>query len=457
MPISVSASEVKLIPNMRSVMHIDEADTTLGYVLSAAVAELGTVAEAGTTGKFLCSALPDYLDAPFVLKRSVGDDLVVGAIKIRGASMYYYGVPAPKVINFTPPARGEYQPVADWQTVNVTLDGLLSASPLEDTETAKLKTKFEQILSVTPLFAEPKLTKAILLEKHAAKGFAANFKQALIAAEKREREAAKQKGANAQDAGVSAGAGQDAKKRWAEITAAILSHEADFMGKFFPESFFVVGTSEQQEAMKAQFKGLNEEEALLESLEKFIDKNREAPQLVNVLFEELLEKKPVAEAPPRQRAEPNRFEAGAARGTARSAGGRGEKRASTEGNGGAEETAMPEEEEPVKQKPRRGRPPGQRKEPTEDKPKEGTSTKKDVATAARIQQLVQGARAHPPRPPAMRAASSHIFLTRARFSRAQRTPSSRPGRRPTSPRRRRCARASPRSRASSRTSRTRWT
>ena len=120
--LTVKPDEVKIIPNMRSLFSIDECDTSVGYVLSAGVVELGTFARAASTCSFWCTAKPDYIDCPFVLSRSVGDDLIVGAIKLRGEDIYYHGVPAPKVKSFTAPSRGDIHMAELWVNVKASLD-----------------------------------------------------------------------------------------------------------------------------------------------------------------------------------------------------------------------------------------------------------------------------------------------------------------------------------------------
>ena len=63
----------------------------------------GDLHSTGVLGNKVSVLEPHTITCPFVLERNEGADLVVFAIKHRGALHYYYGVPVDAVAAFKPP------------------------------------------------------------------------------------------------------------------------------------------------------------------------------------------------------------------------------------------------------------------------------------------------------------------------------------------------------------------
>ena len=222
--IPVKVSEQKVHENFGSVLYMDEKDTGHYFTSSAVVCELGNAYPAGVQGYKLVPEAPDWMDAPFLLKTTTANDLIVGAFKHRGGQMYYYGVWAEKVKEFKKPSTGQAPDVASlWVTVKVTSEVCEAVEDLTDTETASLKANFEAILAMNPIFKENELTTARKLGNWANRPYEDNVKKVVTKAEMRERKTAAEHAQG--DTEQNKGGGAEALARWKEVREALLSHK----------------------------------------------------------------------------------------------------------------------------------------------------------------------------------------------------------------------------------------
>ena len=132
---------------------------------------------------------PKLCCCPFVLHRSEGGDLIVGAFKHRGDVAYFYGVPAERVKSFKEPVLpARFEEESTWLTVKVSSAMVRSISVLENTESAKLLDNFEAIMKLTSIFKAVKLISAKVTAKWVGQSsFATVVKTVVTAAEGRER------------------------------------------------------------------------------------------------------------------------------------------------------------------------------------------------------------------------------------------------------------------------------
>ena len=215
-PISVrlEPENVRLTHDLASIFHLQGSDFACWFTLTAAATPHEDIFNAETQGHRIVRKEPEMLPVPFVL-HFTGDaeDMVVFAYKHRNATAYFYGVSATKVKDFEPPAKAaDFKEALLFRTVRCSEETVSHATGLIDTESVKFRAKFVQILVLTQMFNQVKLTSLSAIDKwQNEKSFLEIMKVVLEKAEIAERKLAKDKGDKAADASVSGDGGGDAK------------------------------------------------------------------------------------------------------------------------------------------------------------------------------------------------------------------------------------------------------
>ena len=188
-PVSIAAVDVKMHCNHSSVLYIDAHEPSTCFTIGFVLLDHGAAYPTRVRGVKLHSGPTSFEEVPFKISTTEGDDLIVGAVKHRGDLTYFYGIPASAVRAWTPPTEKNHFKEEDyWRVMLVTSGNLLELSPLEDTETAKLRTIFGEIIKISRVFKGLKgLSKdpAAALKAHALSTYTMNMKFALLMAEKR--------------------------------------------------------------------------------------------------------------------------------------------------------------------------------------------------------------------------------------------------------------------------------
>ena len=127
---------------------------------------------------------------------------------------------------------------------------------LENTESVKLKDKFEEILKLSSLFRGAKINSCKDLLKWSTKAYTEVVKIITTLGEKSDRKAAAEKGAHATGAGgrdLSKDGGVDAAAAWAGVRDALLSKKL-YYAEDFSQRFIVM---ENADALDACLKDLS--------------------------------------------------------------------------------------------------------------------------------------------------------------------------------------------------------
>ena len=126
------------------------------YTIQGAVTTFENLHAGGAPGHKIVATEPTIINTPFVLHQAEGlSDMIVGAIKHRGPISYFYGVYADKVKEFKPPSKSvDFHEEQMWSTMKTNQATVRTISNLENTESAKLKDRFIDILKLTPTFSK---------------------------------------------------------------------------------------------------------------------------------------------------------------------------------------------------------------------------------------------------------------------------------------------------------------
>ena len=295
-PVSINPADVKLHTNHAAILHIDENTPTTCYTLGFAVLEHGLAFPSSVRGIKLHSGSASFIECPFKVTTTEGEDLIVGAIKHRGDISYFYYVLASDVKDWKPLSEtAVFKEEAFWRLMPVTNANVLELLELQDTETAKLRANFGELVKLTSVFKGVKgLAKngCDALRAHALQSYTINMKFTLTQAEKRLRVAGKAIATDADDDAESVGAAADAKARFASIKAALLSH-APFYDLAQEERLIEMDGDDGVAGAKAFVANLPQAAALLDDIADYIKwtESAEAAAVVAVTpFKLLLDK-----------------------------------------------------------------------------------------------------------------------------------------------------------------------
>ena len=237
-----------LIHDVASCFKVSDHLLEQCYSVQAAVVKMDQAYPTGVPGYKIVSREVEILHCPFVLDMSEGQRMIVGAFKHRHGISYYYGVPVERVKDFKAPAKFDEELL--WVTKKCSLPDVRSATVLENTESCKLKDKFEAILKLSPLFGGAKINSITSLQRWSCKSYAEVVKIITTDGERLSRKAAAEKGAAASGAGgrvLSKDGGGDAAAEWASARAALLAKQR-FYAEDFAARFIVMENADALEA-----------------------------------------------------------------------------------------------------------------------------------------------------------------------------------------------------------------
>lgn len=219
---SVDPSERDIFGDAAAILSADPKDLDNILTLSIASVPAGKHTN-GCQGVKLIEADKKeiaYDMFPLVLKQAEQEDFIVAAIKSMGERRAYYGVRAGLVAAFKAPAKAaDFHVEAFWSLVLVTHNINRGMTLLENTETAPLKTNFEKILALTPIFKENGVTTVKKMAEWAGKPYSMLLKKVCDRGEKSERADMKKNGNASFDKPTEASkeGGVDVHARWEEI------------------------------------------------------------------------------------------------------------------------------------------------------------------------------------------------------------------------------------------------
>ena len=245
---NLNPEEFMLIHDVASCFKVSDHLLEQCYSVQAAVVKMDQAYPTGVPGYKIVSREVEILHCPFVLDMSEGQRMIVGAFKHRHGISYYYGVPVERVKDFKAPAKFDEELL--WVTKKCSLPDVRSATVLENTESCKLKDKFEAILKLSPLFGGAKINSIASLQHWSSKSYADVVKIITTDGERLSRKAAADKGAAASGAGgrvLSKDGGGDAAAEWASARAALLAKQR-FYAEDFAARFIVMENADALEA-----------------------------------------------------------------------------------------------------------------------------------------------------------------------------------------------------------------
>ena len=207
--ISLKADEFRLVHDIGSFIFLDSPEGNVYYTIQFAVVPHAELHATDVPGHKIVQAEPNIIQCPFVLNMDDGMDVVVGAMKTRDASSYFYGVSSENLKNWSAADEKSFADTKYWITIKTTDQRIKSATVLANTESAKLSDNFFRCQKLTSIFKNLKLGSAGAYAKWCdEKPYKEVVKVVLREAEKRERGHAAQNGAtsNADDVSRDGGA-----------------------------------------------------------------------------------------------------------------------------------------------------------------------------------------------------------------------------------------------------------
>ena len=183
-------------------------------------------------------------------------DLVVAAYRHTGGLSFLYGIPVVKLMEWKPPAKKEdFKEEAVLISVKIDNAGITGVRELKNTETHKIKDKFEELLTyITSMQFKPnlKLEKVKDFERYqdAVKrknlNFAGMIRQVCGQGELRDRKSASALGKRVRDARESVAGGEAAAETWASLKQSLATNtflEDAFLDEF-EDRFFTLNVGE---------------------------------------------------------------------------------------------------------------------------------------------------------------------------------------------------------------------
>ena len=218
---------------------------------------------------------------PLVARFGSINDVVVVAVKQTKNGTYFWGMPIDELIGWKPPKSATDVVAEDllFSLYKLPHSDLKEVVELENTTThPQLKAMLDKLLSHCPTFKAAKIKSASEMAARQSWGYVRMIKAALLAGEDLERKAAAAKGKAAKDKGESAGGGNDAKKKWLELTKSLVALKDENVTLPFDKRYLVLcvdletgkPTTETTATLNTFLQGHTHGEALKKELEQLV-------------------------------------------------------------------------------------------------------------------------------------------------------------------------------------------
>ena len=114
--ISLKADEFRLVHDIGSFIFLDSPEGNVYYTIQFAVVPHAELHATDVPGHKIVQAEPNIIQCPFVLNMDDGMDVVVGAMKTRDASSYFYGVSSENLKNWSAADEKSFADTKYWIT-----------------------------------------------------------------------------------------------------------------------------------------------------------------------------------------------------------------------------------------------------------------------------------------------------------------------------------------------------
>ena len=162
---SLVPDEYRLVHDIGSFIFLDSPEGNVYYTIQFAVVPHAELHATDVPGHKIVQAEPNIIQCPFVLHMDDGMDVIVGAVKTRDTSSYFYCVSSENLKKWSAADEKGFSDTKYWMAIKTTDNRIKSATVLANTESAKLSDNFFKCQKLTSIFNNLKLTSAAAYSK----------------------------------------------------------------------------------------------------------------------------------------------------------------------------------------------------------------------------------------------------------------------------------------------------